>query len=82
MSEGCKYCETDNKFSDSGIPIMSEKQIDIRIVKQSIINAKFFLVYSIYEELDNIMGLFSNSPSYGNSKQINYCPMCGRKLGE
>lgn len=75
----CVYCDTSNSLSDSGYSIISKPCVNINIQRRN--DNKFFLVASVYEELDSMRGLFSNSPSYGYVKEINYCPECGNKLG-
>ena len=74
----CAYCDTTNSLSDSGISIISKPAVNINLQRRN--DGKFFLVVSVYEELDSMKGLFSNSPSYGYIKEINYCPICGRRF--
>jgi len=71
----CEYCEknTNNK------PIMSiDKDTDKS--KLSLVRTNW-TGYTIYAELDNLADDSNNVPDIVDQFfQINYCPMCGRKL--
>lgn len=77
--QGCEYCNVENKFSETGLPIISKPYLTISIAKQGLSN-KYFLITNEYTELKNIKEQYDNSPSRGDKCKINYCLKCGREL--
>ena len=77
----CEYCKTDNKFSGSGLTLISKPYISIGISNNGQ-NNEYYLITNEYEELSHTYGLYSNSPFRSDKVQIKFCPMCGKNLNE
>ncbi len=80
-SVGCRYCNVDNMFTETGLDIISKPYLKVCIAKQPFSNT-FYLVTSEYEKLKNITGQYDNSPFRSDKKEIHKCPICGRKLSD
>jgi len=78
-SDGCEYCNTENKFTETGVSIISKPYLQVYIAKQPIDN-RYYLTTSEYEELKSRKGQYDNSPFRSDKREIYYCPKCGRKL--
>ena len=75
----CEYCETENKFTETGLSIISKPYLNVYIAKQPL-GDKFYLVTSEYKELTNIPEQYSNTPFRCDKEEIDFCPKCGRNL--
>lgn len=65
----CKYCEIDNITNEAKRNIRKNQRVTIKIVR-NMLNENLY-----YLEVD--------TNSYQKEViDINYCPMCGRKLGD
>lgn len=73
----CEYC--DKRINNKPIKCIDE---DIDKSKLTLIKING-IGYTIFAEIDNIADDNSNIPDIADQYfEINYCPMCGRKLEE
>ena len=64
----CQYCEKDKRRKSN--PIINTPIVALRIIENNGLNALEIKSYNREKQIVD------------NYKIINYCPMCGRRLGE